>query len=159
MKELLNEETFGQLLFNCNKYRGYEGIIVLKNTAEYTEFCDKLLKLHSRTPLMGLAEVYTSLRRTSVMFTNESRILITPCTELRGFGYHTLLYSSGLTETQISRVFQLPLRTRIEDIENLDESPFFELEYETLWHENVEDESNKELDDFLKTFKVTNQEI
>ena len=159
MKELLNEETFGQLLFNCNKYRGYEGIIVLKNTAEYTEFCDKLLKLHSRTPLMGLAEVYTSLRRTSVMFTNESRILITPCTELRGFGYHTLLYSSGLTETQISRVFQLPLRTRIEDIENLDEPPFFELEYETLWHENVEDESNKELDDFLKTFKVTKQEI
>lgn len=159
MKELLNEETFGQLLFNCNKYRGYEGIIVLKNTAEYTEFCDKLLKLHSRTPLMGLAEVYTSLRRASVMFTNESRILITPYVELRGFGYHTLLYSSGLTEMQVSRVFELPLRTRSEDIENLDEPPFFELEYETLWHGNVENESNKELDDFLKTFKVTKQEI
>lgn len=159
MKELLNEETFGRLLFNCNKYRGYEGIIVLKNTAEYTEFCDKLLKLHSRTPLMGLAEVYTSLRRASVMFTNESRILITPFTELRGFGYNTLLYSSGLTENQISRVFELPLRIGIKYTENLDEATSFELEYETLWHVNVENESNKELDDFLKTFKVTNQEI
>lgn len=146
-----NEESFTELLTDCNNNAGYKGMIILLNLAEVRQFMREIVELHKANPISGVKAIRTGLNVTPrILFDNNSTIDIMVSREnLRGARYNDILCSTPFEPSVLDMVRDL------------------EIDYRTDWHkeyscewkqpgadpmDNITDTA--ELDNFLNGFAV-----
>lgn len=176
--DLLNEQSFTQMLTHCYENEAYQGVVMLDNEGKKLEFVEELLRTHNESPITGVRRIISRVPHTFIEFENDSEIeIITPhdLHRMRGHRFNEALLDADILDFDaIDALGHLIIDYHSEANQNLIRrrrrtfadrvTQAFHREYQAVWGapENpdveikVDKKSKEVVDDFLDSFKIHN---
>lgn len=98
---LLNEQSFTQMLTNCYENAEYQGVVMLYNEGQKADFVGELLRTHDENPITGVRSIVSRTPHTYIEFYNDSEIeIITPrdLHRMRGYRFNEALLDADILD-------------------------------------------------------------
>ena len=97
--DLLNEQSFTQMLTHCYENAEYQGVVMLNNEGQKLEFVEGLLRTHNESPITGVRRIISRTPHTFIEFENDSEIEIITPRDLHRMGGHR--FNEALLDAEI----------------------------------------------------------
>lgn len=99
--DLLNEQSFAQMLTHCYENEEYQGVVMLDNEGQKADFIEELLRNHNESPITGVRRIISRPPHNYIEFENDSEIeIITPrdLHRMRGHRFNEALLDADVLD-------------------------------------------------------------